>query len=71
MQAMHTQASPACLQPVREESKCGQLSMGSSYGWHLIFPISLASLPPVREAGSYRLPALKQGKIKLALFPPG
>ena len=28
-------------------------------------PVSPVSLPPVREAGSYRLSALKQGKAKL------
>ena len=28
-------------------------------------PVSPVSLPPVREARSYRLPALKQGKAKL------
>jgi len=34
-------------------------------------PVSPVSLPPVREPGSYRLPALKQGKAKLLFFTPG
>jgi len=40
--------------------------MGSSWGWHLDFsPWSPVSLPPVREAGSYRLPALELRESKL------
>jgi hypothetical protein len=50
-----------------EQSKCGQLSMGSNDGMHLIFPIPYFSASG--EVGR-QLPAtgLKQGKTKLTLF---
>ncbi len=38
---------------------------GIELGCAFNLPVSPVSLPPVREAGSYRLPALKQGKAEL------
>jgi hypothetical protein len=65
---MHTGPSPAYgAIGFRERSKCGQLSMGSSCGTHLIFPIPCFSALGRGEAGSYRLPARNKGKPNFCL----
>jgi hypothetical protein len=65
---MHTGPSPAYgAIGFRGRSKCGQLSMGSSCGTHLIFPIPCLSALGRGEAGSYRLPARNKGKPNFCL----